>query len=147
MSIDQLFFLLPSKGEFLSHFAYNEHLKAQANQVWRQLDDYAVWVLVGSIAIGVMCAVSYYTWYNEMPHRHYRISHWARWLVLAFVATLIAAVGFGYLAITTNINSGLDSLYWRCALNAALYSAMAYLLLSVLWCNLWSTNAFKFLKI
>lgn len=146
MGIDKIFFLLPSKGKFLNNFAHNDLLKAQADQVWRQLDGLSLVLLIACAVIGIGLAIYYYTGYNEMPGRHYKIKHWGIWAIISFVFTLITTAVIEYVCIKTNIKTGLTSLYWLCALNNALYSLVLYFLTSVVWCNFCRTNAYKFLK-
>ncbi len=73
MNLISIFFLLPSKGKFLQNFAQNEQLKAQAEQVWRRLDDLSLILLIITVFIGIGLSVYYYTSYNEMPGRHYKV--------------------------------------------------------------------------
>ena len=89
MGLDKIFFLLPSKGKFLQNFAQNEQLKAQADQVWRQLDGFSPILLIVTAVLGIGLAFYYYTVYNEMPGRHYKIKHWCIWGIIAVVLSLI----------------------------------------------------------
>lgn len=146
MGIIKIFFLLPSKGKFLQNYAHNDLLKAQAEQVWRQLDGLSPILLITCVVIGIGLAIYYYTGYNELPGRHYKIKHWGIWAALSFILTLIVTVVIEYVGIKTNIKTGLTSLYWLCAINNALYSLGLYFVISVLWCSFWPTNAYKFLK-
>lgn len=147
MGIEKIFFLLPTKGKFLNGFAHNEQLKTQADNVWRQLDGLSPVLLIACVVIGIGLAVFYYTAYNEMPGRHYKVKHWLLWGVISFALTLIATAIIEYVGIKTNLKSGISSLYWLCAINNALYSLILYFLTSVVWCNCFRTNAYKFLKI
>ena len=146
MGIIKIFFLLPTKGKFLQNFAHSDQLKAQAEQVWRQLDGLSPILLILSAVIGIGLAIFYYTGYNEMPGRHYKIKHWGLWAAIAFVLTLIGTAVIEYVGIKTHLNSGLTSLYWLCAINNALYCLILYFATSVVWCNFCRTNAYKFLK-
>lgn len=146
MGIIKIFFLLPSKGKFLQSFAHNEHLKAQAEQVWRNLDGLSPWLLLLTAVLGIGLAIYYYTAYNEMSGRHYKIKYWCLWAGIAAILSLIGTVAFEYIGIKTNIKTGLSSLYWLCAINNALYCAVLYFVTSVVWCNFCRTNAYKFLK-
>lgn len=135
-----------SKAKFLQNFAHNEQLKAQAEQVWRQLDGWSPILLIITAVLGICLAIFYYDRYNEMPGRHYKISHWGIWGGIAFFLSLIVTVTIEYVCIKTHIKTGLTSLYWLCALNNALYCAILYFLTSLAWCNFFRTNAYKFLK-
>lgn len=146
MGIIKIFFLLPSQGKFLQCFADNEKLKAQAEQVWRQLDGLSPFLLILTALIGMGLASFYYTWYNEKPGRHYKIKYWGLWALCAPILSLVLTFAVEYVGINTNIHTGLSSLYWLCALNNALYCLMIYFLTSLVWCNVGRTNAYKFLK-
>lgn len=147
MGLIKSFFLLPSKGKFLQGFAQNEQLKAQADLVWRHLDDWSLILLGITLLSGVGLAAIYYTKYNEMPGRHYKVSHWVIIGGLSALLSFVITLAIEYFGIRTNLKSGLSALYLMCALNNALYCAIVYILTSFLWCNLFSTNAYKLLKI
>lgn len=146
MGIIKIFFLLPSRGMFLQGFAGNDQLKAQAEQVWRDLDGLSPILLILTAALGIGLAIYYYTGYNEKPGRHYKIKHWGIWTAIAFILSLVGTAVIEYVGIKTNIRTGLTSLYWLCALNNALYCLILYFLTSLVWCNVCRTNAYKFLK-
>lgn len=146
MGIIKIFFLLPSRGKFLQEFSGNDQLKAQAEQVWRQLDGLSTVLLILTAVLGIGLAIYYYTGYNEMPGRHYKIKHWSIWATIAFILSLVGTAIIEYVGIKTNIRTGLTSLYWLCALNNALYCLIIYFLTSLVWCNIGRTNAYKFLK-
>ncbi len=146
MSIIKIFFLLPSRGKFLEEFAGNDQLKAQAELVWRQLDGLSPILLILTAVLGIGLSIYYYTGYNEMPGRHYKIKHWGIWATIAFILSLVVTAVIEYVGIKTNLRSGLTSLYWLCALNNALYCIILYFLTSLVWCNFFQTNAYKFLK-
>ena len=138
MGIIKIFFLLPSRGKFLQGFAGHDQLKAQAEQVWRQLDGLSPVLLILTAVLGIG--------YNEMPGRHYKIKHWGIWATIVFILSLVGTAIIEYVGIKTNIRTGLTSLYWLCALNNALYCLIIYFLTSLVWCNVGRTNAYKFLK-
>ena len=148
MGIIKIFFLLPSRGKFLQGFAGNDQLKAQAELVWRQLDGLSPVLLILTAVLGIGLAIYYYTGYNEMPGRHYKIKHWCIWAVIAVILSLVGTAVIEYVCIKTNIHTGLiTSLYWLCALNNALYCLILYFVTSLVWCNIIGrTNAYKFLK-
>lgn len=145
MGIIKIFFLLPSKSKFLQNFDYSEQLKAKAGQVWELLDGLSPWLLLLTATLGIGFAIYYYTAYNEMPGRHYRIKHWGLCAGIAAILSLIGTVVIEYASI--KIKLGHSSLYWVCAMNNAIYCAILYFLTSLVWCNFCRTNAYKFLKI
>lgn len=146
MSLINLFFLLPSKGEFLHGFDKNDQLKSQAIEVWKQLDSYSP-ILLGITAIlGIGLAILYYTWFNNRPGRHYKVKFWLIGLVIAVVLSYVVTLFFEYTFIKTNLSSGLTSLYLRCAASNAIYCDFLYVITSGIWCNFLPTNAYRFLK-
>lgn len=147
MDVIKIFFLLQSKGKFLQGFASNDQLKAQAELVWRQLEGLSPILLILTAVLGISLAIYYYTGYNEMPGRHYKIKHWCIWAAVALVLSFVSTLIIEYLGIKTNIKTGLTTLYWMCALNNALYCLVLYFFTSVVWCNTGRTNAYKFFKI
>lgn len=146
MLLDELFFLLPSKSKFVQGFG--DKLKDRAGVVWQQLDGLSLILLIVTAVVGIGSAICYYTWYNEMPGRHYKIKHWAFWAAFAFFLTLGVIAVIEYVGINTAgiKKTDLTSLYWLCALNNAFYCIILYFLTSLAWCNFFRTNAYKFLK-
>ena len=138
------FFLLPAKGKFLSGF--NEQLRQQANNVWGQLDDLSPFVLILGFILGVGLAVIYYTAFNEKAGRHYKMRYWAIWALLSSVLTMVITIAIEYVGVKTNLKSGYAELYWLCAIHNALYALGFYLFTSIIWCNAFPTNAYKFFK-
>lgn len=146
MGFIKVFIFLPSKGKFLQAFSNNEQLKAQADQVWRQLDVWSIVLLIVTLFIGITLAAYYYTMYNERPGRRYTFKHWCLFASIAFVITFISTIFIEYLGINTNLKTGIASLYWLCAINNALYCFVVYFITSFIWCNYLPTNAYRFLK-
>lgn len=146
MGIIKIFFLLPSRGKFLQGFANNDQLKAQAEHVWRQLNGLSLVLLIATAVLGIGLASYYYSMYNQMPGRHYKIKHWGLWAAIASILSFVGTIVIEYVCIKTNIKTGLASLYWLCALNNAIYCFILYFLTSWVWCNFGRTNAYKFLK-
>lgn len=146
MSLLKFFFFLPEKEKFTQGIA-NEQLIAKVDKLWGDLDELSLILLLGGIAIGVLIAIIYYTAYNEMPGRHYKVKHWGIGFFVTLLITLLFSAAIEYFGLKTSIKSGLMSLYCICALNSALYSLIAYLLVSFIWCNCLPTNAYKFLKL
>ena len=138
------FFLLPSKGKFLNGF--NEQLRQQADSVWRQIDGLSPFLLILGLFLGVGLAVFYYRGFNERPGRHYKMKYWAIWALLSVIITMVATIAIEYVGVKTNLKSGYAELYWLCAINNALYAFGFYLFTSVVWCNAFPTNAYKFFK-
>lgn len=140
----EIFFLLPSRGKFLSGFA-NENLKSQATQVWSRLTNYTSLLIVVSILVGIGLAAYYYKPYNELPGRHYKVSHWSLWGIISVLLTFIITLLIEFLGIHTNLKTGIYSLYLMTAISNAIYCAFFYFITSLVWCNFLPTNAYRFL--
>ena len=146
MNIIKIFFLLPSKSKFLQGFS-DEKLRNMAESVWQNLNSLSPVLLIITALFGIGFAIFYYTGYNEMPGRHYKIRHWGCFAVVACVLSFFCTLAIEYFMIKTSLNAGVTPLYWLCALNNAAYCFILYFLTSFVWCNMCSTNAYKFLKI
>lgn len=145
MSPDKIYLILPKKGKFLDSFN-NENLRSQADLVWRNLESWTPAFLIIMAVLGVGLAAYYYKPYNELPGRHYKMSHWAIWGGISVSLTFITTLCIEYFAIKTNLKTGLTSLYLLTALNNAIYCAFLYLVTSVVWCLALPTNAYRFFK-
>lgn len=144
MSPEKIFFLLPKKGNFLDSFT--EQLRPQADAVWRHLDSWTIWLLIIIAVLGIGLAAYYYKPYNDLPGRHYKVSHWALWGIISVALTFIATLCIEYFGIKTNLKTGLNSLYMLTALNNAIYCAILYFITSVVWCFAGRTNAYRLFK-
>ncbi|WP_305156519.1 hypothetical protein [uncultured Muribaculum sp.] len=145
MSPEKIFFLLPKKGKFLDSF-HNDNLKNQAELVWRSLDGWTPWLLLIMAVLGIGLAAYYYKPYNDMPGRHYKVSHWAIWGIISVALTFIATLCIEYFGIKTNLRTGLNNIYILIALNNAIYCAILYFVTSVVWCFIGPTNAYRLFK-
>jgi hypothetical protein len=141
-----IFFLVQSKGKFLSQFA-NENLKKQADAVWQSLESVTPFLVAIFIVAGIGSAILYYTWFNNISGRHYKVKYWGLFAGIFFSLTLLLTLIAEYGLIKTNLNDGISPLYWKCAISNALYCFGSYLVVSFLWCNWGRTNAYRFLKI
>jgi uncharacterized membrane protein len=128
----EFYFLLPSKGRFLSNFD-NEELKAQADLLWRQLDGTLFWLFFGALVLGILIAYVYYGPFNERPGRHYQIKWWVLFVVITLGVTLLSSVALEYTMTSTHLKSNVASLFWLCALNNAIYGIVIYLIVSVIY--------------
>ena len=145
MSPENIFFLLPKKGKYLNSFS--EQLKPQADAVWRSLDGWTPWLVIIMAVLGIGLAAYYYKPYNDMPGRHYKVSHWAIWGVISVALTFIATLCIEYFGIKPHLpKTGLNNLYILTALNNAIYCAILYFVTSVVWCNIAPTNAYRLFK-
>lgn len=140
-------FLLPDKSTFLKQFAQNDQLKSQANVLYNKLDDLSMWIVVGAVVVGIALACIYYKPFNETHGRHYKMKYWCFFLIGSIASVFLLTLGAEWAFIDTKIKKGIWELYFCGAVSAAIYSALSYFLTSVVWCNLFPTNAYKLFKI
>ena len=146
MSLESIFSLLPKKGEFLNTFT-NDNLKQQADSAWQSLDGLTPLLLLIMVIFGIGLAACYYKPYNNLPGRHYKVSHWAVFYIISVALTFFTTLGIEYFCIKTNIKMYvLISVYMLTALKNAIYCAILYLITSVVWCIYFPTNAYRLFK-
>ncbi len=131
--------------DFLSQFQNNESFYQQARAFWNKLEGVSVIMLIIFVVIGIALAFSYYKPYNNRPGRHYAPKHWVVFLSLTFLVTFILTLGFEYIAVTPHLEGALW-LETRIALGNGIYASALYFLISVLWCNVLPTNAYRLFK-
>lgn len=137
--------VIGSQTSFTEPFKENDTLYDQACAEWMQLDRGAWGFLAIFLAVSLICAVYYYTCYNLRPGRHYRVRHWAVWLVASILVGGIATGIYGGGMHSWHLNAT-ENLVRRIALANALYAGGVYFLLSLIWCNCLPTYAYRFLK-
>lgn len=134
-------------SEFAKPFRDNETLSKQARSFWNQLDNAALYFLIGAIVFGALVAAYYYTLYNQKPGRRYKPQHWWMWLLITIVATLAVTFGVEILIAKPQLN-GAVWLELRIALSNAIYAIFVFLSVSFVWCNFGCrTNAYRYLKL
>ncbi len=134
-----------TKAEFAQTFGDNEYLRKPADNFWRSLENSALWLILIFLILGIFCSVSYYTWYNNLPGRHYKPLHWVGWLIVCCISAFLISIGVEFLLLKTNLdNAGI--VISKVSLCNALYASGVYFLISLVWCNCFTTNACKFLK-
>ena len=134
-----------SMSDFTKPFQENEALFNQAKTFWRHLEGSTMIAIIIFIVLGIMLAALYYKPYNEQAGRHYKPSHWAIFLVITFVLTLLSTWGFEYLAVKP-VLKGAAMLELKVAFGNAIYATILYFIASVVWCNALPTNACRIFK-
>lgn len=145
MGFIKAYFLLPSKGKFISEFN-NDQLKEQARAVWSHLDNQSLLYFIAAIILGIVSAYCYYKPFNNKPGRHYQMKFWWAFLFITAIVSFLATLGALNLTINTHLKDNLMSLYGMFSLNNMLYSIVLYFISSVVWCNTNSTNAYPCFK-
>lgn len=134
-----------SKSDFIKSFRDNEALYQQAKNFWTNLDKSSLLLIAIFIVLGIFCAFYYYKPYNNKPGRHYTIRHWVGFLILTFVVTFLVTFGSEYLIAEPKLK-GAVGLEIKIAIGNAIYASAIYFITSLVWCNIGTTNAYRFLK-
>lgn len=139
---------IPSKSEFLSRFSHNEGQYNQALRFWDGLEDVGLVLVIVCLFCSIFPAVFYYTGFNNMSGRHYKPKYWWIFFGIVFLFVLVFSFGGEYFLIGSNLSKmdGATSMLIKLASVNALYAAMVYLIISFVWCNFLSTNAYRYLK-
>lgn len=131
--------------DFLSQFQNNESLYQQARVFWNKLEGISTILLLIFLVLGILFAVIYYKPYNNKPGRHYTPKHWLIFLGITIVMAFLLTLGFESIAVTPRL-AGAWNLELMIALGNAIYASAVYFIVSVLWCNLRPTNAYRLFK-
>lgn len=138
-----------SKASFLKPYEGEEGMATmyqQALSFWNKLDSVSPIFVIIFLAVGILMAYLYYGPYNEQAHRHYLVKHWAKFLIVCAVISLIATFAVvSYMAVPPRMNGTL-SMEILLAINNAVYAAVVFLATSFVWCNWLPTNAYRLLK-
>ena len=140
--------LLPKQAEFLNHYKGNDQQFNMARQLWNSLDQSAVFFLAIFVVLGILISAYYYGPYNKRPGRHYKVSKWLLWLIVAAAACFVVTLGVGLLCAETKL-AAKYGLVLRIAAENTIYAVGMYFIFSFIRCNIrtWKTNAYRFLKI
>lgn len=134
-----------SMSDFTKPFEENDVLFNQAKAFWHRLDSFSIVTIAICVIAGILLAITYYKPYNDVPGRHYKPSHWCFFLIGTFVLTLVVTFIAELILVHPSI-SGATMLEFRVALGNAIFASGLYFVVSLAWCNLWPTNAYRFLK-
>lgn len=133
-------------SDFSKPFRENEELLNEARKFWRNLEANSWIIVLLFVVIGILMAVTYYTYWNNKPGRHYKPKDWIIYLVATFIICFLLTLGIVYFLCPPNL-SGSFPLELKLALCNALYSIGVYLIVSFVWCNWLPTNAYRIFKI
>lgn len=131
--------------DFVNQFRNNQTLYNQARAYWNKLEGSSTIILIIFLVLGILLAVCYYQPYNNRPGRHYTPKHWLIFLAITFVLTFFVTWGFEYFAIPPKLD-GTTMLQLKIALGNAIYASFLYFIVSVIWCFLLPTNAYRLFK-
>lgn len=146
-NLDLYKWIAGSVNDFTKPFSQNEALYSRARGFWGQLEGSGmIMFIVCGIIVGLLLAYSYYKPFNEKAGRHYKPKYWIFFIAITFAASLIITLLFEYIVATPKLD-GAFGLEIRIAIGNAVYATLVYFLISVVWCNWFSTNAYRLFKI
>lgn len=131
--------------EFTRQFQDNEALFKQAQVLWNKLESISIVIVIIFLVLGIGLAYFYYKPYNNQPGRKYHPKHWGVILCVTFLLAFFVTIGFEYIAVAPKLK-GSFILELKIALGNAIYATILYFITSVVWCNAFSTNAYRFFK-
>ena len=138
---------LPSQAEHLNRYRNNESLYNMARSFWNGLDSASIYFLMFFLVIGLALVCFYYYGYNKWPGRKYKVWHWALWLGITALLTILVTFVLGSAIVPTNLQEKSGCLLRISRINGA-YSILVYFIASLVICNISvPTNAYRFLKI
>lgn len=139
--------VLPNQSAHLNMYKDNEHHYNVVRGLWNSLDSASIYFILAVLIVSVLLVCFYYYGYNRWPGRKYKVGHWALWLVIAAVVTIVATMGLGYGLVDSQLSEKTGFIL-RISLINGVYSAVIYFISSFLICNIpVPTNAYRFLKI
>lgn len=121
-----------------------ERRKRLASKFWNSIDMNDVWMVLIMVVITAAICYVFFIPFNKKPGRHYLPSYCALFgvgaILLSFGATLL------YCSLIVKVSYDTSFVMKVAAINA-LYSLLLYLILSFIYCNYSSTNAYRWFKI
>ena len=132
-----------------SYHSQNDALTERLHTWWQTFAGADMWYILIFVACAFMFALWYYTDFNNRPGRHYTPKWWGLFGLWNMIATLILTFVVSYFLITNQQGYGTKTMTLQISLAFinAVYSAVAYLFFSFVWCNWLPTNAYKLLNI
>ncbi len=146
--IKLFYWFIPSRTQFITSHQQTDTLKQLATDFMNQLEGVSGIFFAVCVGIGLLGAIFYYYILNNFSHRMYKISKW----VITLIITILYAWGvnllIGFSFVSTELD-GTKSIVVFATLPSFLWTFLAYLVASFLFCNLWitKTNAYRFLAI
>ena len=138
-------FWVGSLSKFAQPFKDNEALYNQARAFWRNLEGCSPFLTIAFVVISLALAWYYYFPFNNQPGRHYRVRYWLGFGFVAAIVTLIASMVIEYAMATPKLDGAL-AIEVIIAIFNALYSFFAYIVVSLVFCKCFTTNAYPFYK-
>lgn len=133
-------YFVGTESQFLDK--YPPETQDIAQSFWNGLNDSCLFLILYFVLVSTILCISYFTWYNEMPGRHYKRSHWFGFYIATLLISFFGTALIGYLLNKTSLN-GSAYLIWRIALGNLVYSFLLYGFLSLGWFWKLPTNAYR----
>lgn len=132
-------------SDFTRPFQNDENLANQAKNFWRSLENFSIVSVLIFILVAVVGVIIYYKPFNNSPGRHYHPKYWLIFWAISLIFSFVVTLGLEYFFCEPKLNGAL-LLETKIALCNAIYTALLYLLISIIWCNFFPTNAYRFFK-
>ena len=138
--------VLPNKQHYINGYN-NEQLRNMAHSFWNSLDSASIYFLISAVVVAILLACYYYYGYNKLPGRKYKVSHWALWLGVTAVVTILLTLVIGSVMVSSTLPDKGEFIL-KISLINGLYASVVYFIVSFIICYLpVPTNAYRFLKI
>ena len=142
--------LLPNEQTFINSFKDNEAKQNAAKVFIKSLSNCDLWLFISCVFLTAVACILYYTWYNNRMEPfgyHYRMRHWGAWMAIALLLSILATYFCCMFTLDKTNLSGTGEFISKFYLVSAIYSLLFFVILSVVWCNLFPTNAYRWFKI
>lgn len=112
---------------------------------WNTLDKSCLALLLYMAVLSIGMCILYFTYYNTIPGRHYRRTHWIGFYLIMAILSALGTGLLGYIMATPTVK-GSGWLIFDIAVGNLLYSILAFGILSVIWWMFLPTNAYRLIK-
>jgi hypothetical protein len=130
-----------TEAKFLDNYT-SEETQEIAQKFWNSLNSSCLFFILVLVGVSLLLCISYFTWYNEMPGRHYKPSHWFGFYIVTVLVSFFGTAALGYLLNKTSLD-GSAFLIWEIAFGNLIYSILLYGLFSCFWFLWLPTNAYR----
>lgn len=113
-----------------------------AESYWDSLNSACLFIVIFLLLASIGSCVSYFTWYNDIPGRHYKRTHWWGFFIFNAVFSVLGTAALGYI-LTSPTVKGSSWLIWDIALGNCIYAVAIFVILSVIWWLFLPTNAYR----
>ena len=136
-------FIVGTESKFTD--ALDASTQEAGEEYWHTLDKACLVLFLAMLIITIGLCVLYFTYYNNRPGRHYRVSHWVRFYVGAITASFVSTWLLSYILATPTVK-GAEWLVFDIAIGNLEYSIILFLFMSIIWWRYLPTNAYRVIK-